>query len=152
MISDEIKTLNTIQQHRETVETLLTILAQDFAIRGRVHDRSKLKSDEFDGYIHINRAARKHAFDSPELREVKRNHIAAIDHHYARNSHHPEYHKDIRDMGFMDIIEMVIDWKAASITYGNQTLREGLSTMRERHDFSDAQWWLIDQVVEWLEE
>ncbi|MCY3784594.1 MAG: DUF5662 family protein [Chloroflexi bacterium] len=71
--------------------------------------------------------------------------------HYAVSPHHPEYHAAPIRMSFLDIIEMVADWDAASRTYGRTSLREGLSVHRLRFAFSDAQWWLIEQVVGWLE-
>jgi hypothetical protein len=46
---------------------------------------------------------------------------------------------------------MVLDWKAAADTYGKQTLRGSLPHHRERFAFAAAQWWLIEQVVEWIE-
>jgi rubrerythrin len=60
-------------------------------------------------------------------------------------------HEDLSGMGFLDIIEMVLDWKAAADTYGKSTLRGGLVHQRERFKFSVAQWWLIEQVVDYIE-
>ena len=38
-----------------------------------------------------------------------------IEHHYAVNSHHPEhYEAGIAGMSLFDLIEMLVDWKAAS--------------------------------------
>jgi hypothetical protein len=38
-----------------------------------------------------------------------------LEHHYARNSHHPEHYPDgVNGMDLFDIMEMFIDWKAAS--------------------------------------
>jgi hypothetical protein len=39
----------------------------------------------------------------------------ALDHHYAHNAHHPEHYSDgIDGMSLFDLIEMLMDWKAAS--------------------------------------
>ena len=39
----------------------------------------------------------------------------ALEHHYAKNRHHPEHHKNgINDMNLIDLIEMFCDWKASS--------------------------------------
>ena len=38
-----------------------------------------------------------------------------LDHHYARNSHHPEHYENgVNGMDLFDVLEMVCDWKAAS--------------------------------------
>ena len=58
---------------------------------------------------------------------------------------------DVSRMGFLDIIEMVLDWKAAADGYGNCTLRAGLDRQRQQHDWRPEQWWLIEQVVEFIE-
>lgn len=40
---------------------------------------------------------------------------AAIQHHYSKNSHHPEhYGNGVNGMDILDIVEMLCDWKAAS--------------------------------------
>lgn len=38
----------------------------------------------------------------------------AFEHHYANNSHHPEFHKNLDDMSELDLIEMICDWTAMS--------------------------------------
>ena len=54
-------------------------------------------------------------------------------------------------MGWLDIIEMVCDWRAAGVTYGlSGGLRESIKVHHKRFDFSAEQWWLIEQVAEFL--
>jgi hypothetical protein len=56
-------------------------------------------------------------------------------------------------MGFLDLIEMVIDWRSAYLTYGSQgTWDENMARQIERYreQFSSAQWWMINQVSAWL--
>jgi Family of unknown function (DUF5662) len=39
----------------------------------------------------------------------------ALDHHYLHNTHHPEHYPNgIDGMSLLDLVEMLIDWKAAS--------------------------------------
>jgi Family of unknown function (DUF5662) len=39
----------------------------------------------------------------------------ALDHHYLQNTHHPEHYQNgIDGMSLLDLVEMLIDWKAAS--------------------------------------
>jgi hypothetical protein len=39
----------------------------------------------------------------------------ALDHHYLHNTHHPEHYSNgVEGMSLLDLIEMLMDWKAAS--------------------------------------
>ena len=149
-MNEIVSTQNRIQAHRETVCTFMGVLADQIRHRGDMHDRSKLQPDEFESQVRINIAGLEHEYGSPELTEVIRMEEAGLSLHYLRNSHHPEHHASPRDMGFLDIIEMVIDWHSAALTYGRQDFRKSLPSMREKYDFSDHQWWLIEQVVSWF--
>ena len=55
--SDEVQALLTIMQHREVVGERMIRLGEELIRRGRVHDRSKLRADEFGGYVRINAAS-----------------------------------------------------------------------------------------------
>ena len=153
-MTDETKALVTIMRHREIVAGALVLLADQLRERGRVHDRSKLVEDELAGYVRINAVAREHPYGSPEYKESMRSEMGpdgCITKHFARNSHHPEYHDEALHMGWLDIIEMVIDWYAASQTYGTNTFADSVKVQRNRFAFTEEQWWLIDEVVEWLD-
>lgn len=154
MTKDELLALATIMRHRDALRLNAQRLIHELERRSLAHDLSKLSTDEIEGFVRINRAAREHAYGSEEYVESMRREKAptgCITLHLSRNSHHPEFHENDRDMGWLDIIEMVLDWKAASDTYGKNTLRDGLAVHRERFEFTEAQWWLIEQVVDWLE-
>ena len=150
-MSTDIECLLTIIRHRERVCDELARLSYELQRRARVHDRDKLEPQKFHGFAQINQTARTHAYGTPEYRESLRHAGPVIASHYAVARHHPEYHAAESDMGWVDIIEMVINWKAAADIYGKMTLRDGLPKHRERFAFTDAQWWLIEQVVDWLE-
>lgn len=154
MANDALLALSTIIRHRDSVRLNVQRLTQELDRRALTHDMSKLSPEEVEGFVRINRTAREHAYGSPEYdesmdREKQPGGCIAL--HFSRNSHHPEFHESDADMGFLDIIEMVLDWKAASDTYGKMTLRGSLPHHRERFAFTEAQWWLIEQVVEWIE-
>lgn len=146
--------LATIARHRDMVRLNIQALTHEMERRAIEHDLSKLSPDEVRGFIRINRTAREHPYGSPEYiasMEAEKGEGGCIALHYARNSHHPEHHERDADMGFLDVIEMVLDWKAAADSYGQQTLRKGLERHRETRLFTDHQWWLIEQVADWIE-
>lgn len=150
-MDDVLKTLATIQRHRDLVRSALTKVTAELEKRAIVHDASKLRTDEVEGFCRINRAARDHPYGSDEYNESMKREKPVIDLHFSRNSHHPEYHDYDQAMGLFDIIEMVCDWHSASVTYGNNSLRESLHIHQERFNFSESQWWLIMELVVFLE-
>jgi hypothetical protein len=137
MSSDEAKAVAGILSHQQCVRSSLGELASELVRRGYVHDRSKLSEDELPGYVLLY-GGEKNA----QTRD-------AINRHYSCNSHHPEHYADAsRDMTWLDIVEMVCDWKAASESYaGTVSLRDWATSARDRFKLSDHQWWLVDQVV-----
>ena len=150
-LSEGIKTLTTILKHRGLVQKYLHILSQKLEIRAIAHDLSKLRIDEFSGFVAINKVAREHPYGSKEYKKsLKDNDV--IDLHFSRNSHHPEYHEaQVADMGLFDIIEMVCDWKSASMTYGNTTLLEALEIQIKRFGLTKEQLYLIKLIIEEIE-
>lgn len=148
-LSEETKTVVTLLRHRDAVRVRLQRLIGELEKRSAAHDTSKLRFDELEGFVDIQRVAREHGIGTPEYEAVLRE-GGCLDLHFARNSHHPEHHDQIEAMGWLDIIEMVIDWGAAAETYGTNTLESSLAYQHGRHGFSDHQWWLIKQIVDWL--
>ena len=155
ILTDEMKALLTIMRHRELVADHLHRLADYFRARAREHDRSKLMFDEISGFTRINATARQHPYGSDEYRESlasEKGPDGCITLHNKRNRHHPEHFNHDEAMNLFDLMEMVIDWKGASETYGNSTFQESLEIQRERFaDFDPWQWEVIDEMVAWIE-
>lgn len=143
--TDEVNTLLTIIVHRELVSEYLGYMAAELQGRARVHDRDKLSVPLFHGFVEVNRVAREHPFGSPEYMASLKTDAVGL--HVRRNRHHPEAHRSPADMTWLDIVEMVCDWGAAALTYGQTSLADSLEVQRKRFDFTDQQWWLIEQVV-----
>jgi hypothetical protein len=131
-------------------------------------------TDEFAGFSRINKAAREHPYGSPEYRAGLKQEKPTVELHYSRNSHHPEFYgSDAKpepddsekrvtigtgrflsdQMTWLDIVEMVCDWRGAYLGYGSQgTWEENMSRQRKRYDgwFTPEQWWLINQLSEFV--
>lgn len=148
MISDEINTIITIHRHIVLVQRYLQRIAIELQERWQVHDISKLSPDEFYGFVEINRTAREYPYNSEEYKKsIKDNN--AVELHYLRNSHHPEYYSNgINDMSLIDIIEMVCDWKAASETYKQTSFEDSLKIQRDRFKLEDKHVYLIELIAE----
>ena len=84
--------------------------------RGNEHDRSKLQEPEKSGFDRLMALKLSGMpYGSEEYRACLRAEKPAIDHHYAHNSHHAEHYPEgIDGMCLFDLIEMLMDWKAAS--------------------------------------
>lgn len=164
---DAIQLIRARTQHVNFVQEGLLVIAQALQRRGLVHDRSKFSADEFAGFCRINAVAREHPYGSAEYRAGLKQEKPTIELHYARNSHHPEHHDEaeagskgtwedrtrVEAMGFLDIIEMVCDWRSAYLAYGSQgTWEENMDRQRERYKdwFSSGQWLLLEQVAAFI--
>lgn len=59
-------------------------------------------------------------------------------HHYKNNSHHPEhYEKGVDDFDLFDLVEMYVDWKAASERHKDGNIFTSLHVNKKRFNISD---------------
>jgi hypothetical protein len=84
--------------------------------RGRVHDASKMSEIEKPAFDEALPLLRGVSYGSPEYEAVVDRVRPALEHHYRRNSHHPEHYgaAGIAGMDLFDVVEMVCDWMAAA--------------------------------------
>ena len=103
-------------QHILDVRAHLDTFVTEMLKRGRIHDASKFEETEkpaFDEAIPLLSGV---PYGSPEYEGVVRRLAPALEHHYRRNSHHPEHYgsKGVAGMDLFDVVEMVCDWMAAA--------------------------------------
>ena len=102
-------------RHIERVRNLLNKVIVDLLKRGEKHDQSKLESPEVELFTEYTDKLKNTDYGSDEYNQYKKEMQVALDHHYANNRHHPEHYKNgIEDMTLIDLVEMLLDWKAAS--------------------------------------
>jgi hypothetical protein len=54
-------------------------------------------------------------YNSPEYQQCLKEMKPTLDYHYAHNSHHPQHFENgINDMNLIDIVELLLDWFAAT--------------------------------------
>jgi len=169
---DGVQLLRSYLLHCRYVRRGLQRVARELRERADAHDDSKLLADEFAGFSRINKAAREHPYGSPEYRAGLKQEKPTINLHYSRNSHHPEFYgtddkantddslvsietgRFLADrMTWLDLMEMVCDWRGAYLGYGSQgTWDENMARQRTRYQgwFRPEQWWLIDQLAEFV--
>ena len=126
------------QNHIKRVASLLKECSTELNRRGKVHDDSKLKTPEkelFDEYTPILSSLK---YGSPEYFESLEKLKPALKHHYENNTHHPEYYANgIDGMNIFDIVEMLMDWKAASERTDTGDIIKSIEFNKKRFNISD---------------
>ena len=124
--------------HIEEVRRLLAKVLSGLARRAILHDLSKLERPEVE---HFDRAALRLAgctYGSADYKNGLADLKPALDHHYAVNSHHPEHYPDgFRGMNLLDLMEMLADWKAASLRHQDGDVRASIEINQARFGYSD---------------
>jgi hypothetical protein len=123
----------TTMRHIERVRNLLNLFVADLLRRGEEHDQSKLESPEVELFTEWTPKLAACTYGSEEYEGFRKALKPALDHHYARNAHHPEHHKNgIDDMTLLDILEMFVDWKAASERHNNGNILKSIEVNSTR--------------------
>lgn len=100
--------------HIGRVQELLLAVSVILSQRARSHDASKLVEPEKSAFDRLGGLSTM-VYGSEEYRACLRAEKPAIEHHYAHNSHHPEHYPDgVGGMSLFDLVEMLMDWKAAT--------------------------------------
>lgn len=134
--------------HIREVQRQLQHIASVLAERGIVHDASKLQLPEVDGFNPLGTNLKGVTYGSAEYRRTIDEVLGpALNHHYCSNSHHPEYYasyttddkgkrvyrKDgITKMSLLDLVEMLADWKAATMRHADGSMFRSFQINRER--------------------
>lgn len=138
-------------QHIELVRAFIERATTQLTMRAAVHDASKFFEPERS--IFRDNTANRDA--SPFGTDAYRLHLLrvkpALDHHYANNRHHPEYHANgVRDMTLIDLLEMVCDWMSASMKTLDgdvAAVHRAIRSNQERFGYSDDVAQLLHQTV-----
>ncbi len=102
-------------EHIKRVQYLLEEVRIILMNRAWNHDLSKLESPEKEGFDLCVPKLKTLEYGSKEYKDCLVEMQETLNHHYRHNPHHPEHWKNgVDDMSLFDIIEMLIDWKAAT--------------------------------------
>jgi hypothetical protein len=114
------------KEHIERVRQCIFLIADktpyadELRQRAAVHDDSKFSDAEREPYTWLTEYYRCRRVNEPfsyppGVTDLVR---LAIEHHVTSNRHHPDFHSDPNEMSDVDLIEMVCDWTAMSIEFG----------------------------------
>ena len=139
-------------EHINNVRKFLTRFSNKLNIRGELHDRSKLDPPEKPVFDEVTGKLKGLTYGSDEYNEQLKQMKAALDHHYQNNRHHPEHHENgCKDMNLLDIIEMLCDWKAATMRHADGDIRKSLEINQKRFGYSDELKNLMANTLEEIE-
>ncbi len=141
----------------ETYEHIQQVQANIFEIIKRLtgramrHDASKLEDPEKELFDKWTPALADLEYGSTEYDAALEKLGPALDHHYAKNSHHPEHYPDgVSDMTVMDVIEMFCDWKAATQRMHDGNIRKSLEINKKRFALSEQLFQIFENTVKEL--
>ncbi len=101
--------------HILRVRKLIEEVRLQLLLRGQEHDKSKLQEPEKPMFDKETPLLKTLKYGTPEYQDSLDRLKPALDHHYATYRHHPEHFPDgVNDMNLIDLMEMFVDWMAAS--------------------------------------
>ena len=126
------------QIHIETVRYFLSEVIRDLLDRLLQHDQSKLRTPEVEAFDEFTSQLSGTTYGSPEYEECLARMQPALQHHYANNRHHPEHYANgIKDMTLLDLIEMLVDWRAASLRHKDGNILKSVNHNQTRFGYGD---------------
>lgn len=137
--------------HIKRVNELLGNAAIELIKRSQVHDTSKLNSPEKELFDKYTPQLKTLVYGSDEYKESLANLKPALDHHYANNTHHPErFSNGIDGMNIFDILEMFVDWKAATERGKDGNIFKSITMNKERFKMSEQLCKIFENTGEFL--
>ena len=134
MTDSRLETTKHILRVKDLLREFREILQQ----RGIDHDESKLKNPEKDAFDIMTEKLKSSTYGSEAYKQMLKDLQPTLDHHYANNSHHPEHYPNgIDDMDLFDIVEMLMDWKAASERHEDGNIYKSIDINKDRFKMSD---------------
>ena len=124
-------------RHIERVRNLLNDFVRDLLKRGEFHDQSKLEPPEVALFTEMTSKLAECTYGSDEYKGYLKKLGPALEHHYAKNAHHPEHYKQgVNDMSLNDLVEMLVDWKAASERHNDGNILKSIEKNADRFSLS----------------
>jgi hypothetical protein len=119
--------------HIHLVSEALLSAAEEFAHRSQLHDASKLESPEKELFDEYTPKLAGCTYGSEEYKQFLSELKPALDHHYSKNSHHPEHYSNgIRGMNLFDLVEMFFDWWAATRRHNDGNILKSIEINEKR--------------------
>lgn len=133
----EDSTNNQTRIHISNVVKYMNAIVKKLLIRAQDHDASKLVAPELAGFTIHTENLKGCTYGSHQYDKFLEALKPTLEHHYANNKHHPEHYKNgIEDMDLIDLIEMFVDWKAATLRHNDGNLRKSIELNAKRFNIN----------------
>jgi hypothetical protein len=129
------------RKHILNVVKFMNVIIAELLKRAQNHDTSKLEYPELELFTIYTEKLAGCTYGSDDYKDFLEKLKPALQHHYSSsgNRHHPEHFKDgINDMNLIDIIEMLVDWKSATLRHNDGNLIKSIEINCKRFGI-DAQ-------------
>lgn len=135
-------------KHTCAVRKYLNLFIKKIIDRSEVHDDSKFEEPELSGFAEFTDKLGQIEYGSPEYAEQLRILRPTLEHHYSKNRHHAEFHKNgINDMTLVDLIELLSDWGAATERMANGNIRKSIDINAQRYNISPQLKQILENTV-----
>jgi len=125
------------KDHINNVQKFISNITTELTHRGELHDKSKLEEPEFTTFLTYTEKLKGSTYGSDEYKQFLKEMKPALDHHYANNRHHPEHFKNgVDDMNLIDLIELICDWKAATLRHDDGDIKKSIKLNEKRFNLS----------------
>lgn len=167
-------------EHIAQVRACMSKAIKNLQERAERHDASKLVEPEKSVFDEMTPKLRASTYGSDEYKGFLSHMTVALDHHYAVNDHHPEHHryyecgacftrypepgtcpkcgyqiwrqepKNLEGMTLLSILEMLCDWKAATLRHADGDLRRSIKINAGRFGYDSAMEAILIRTAEEL--
>lgn len=139
--------------HINLVMKLLASAQIELMRRQFTHDRSKLERPEVSTFTEYTPKLRLSTYGSDEYKQFLVEMKPALDHHYAHNRHHPEFFQNgVEGMNLFDLLEMIIDWYAATNRHNDGNIYRSVEINTERFGLSPQLVQIFKNTIPWIED
>ena len=135
---EEQKTNAETKEHISNVQKFIKLTTDILSERGLQHDSTKLEDPELPLFTEMTKKLAASTYGSDEYKMFLEKLKPALDHHYAKNRHHPEHYPNgINDMTLVDLVEMFADWKSATLRHNDGNLLKSIEINTKRFNIGE---------------
>jgi len=158
---EEITCFETLIHIKYVADVLNTVIFE-LMHRAIYHDASKLEEPELPVFVEYTPKLAGLSYGSEEYKQALSEMKPALEHHYAENRHHPEHFQEEADATFksspiscmtlIDLVEMLCDWKAATLRHDDGDIQKSIEINKERFGLSEQLVSILKNTVEMWKE
>lgn len=142
---------NDTTKHIDEVTLKLNDIISEINVRVIHHDTSKLNSPEKEIFDEVTPLLKTLTYNSDEYKIALQGMGPALKHHYENNRHHPEhFEQGIKEMNLIDIIEMLADWKAATLRMKDGDIYKSIEINQKRFGYGSEMKQLLWNTARYL--